>query len=121
MKTEPVTAARAVLVDDLEGLPGSSDGCDWVFLCAGDVWWVEDEVLYVERGDATTVAHRGYLVRAGDRVGRDRAQFDQDGVGGGSARVRWQRVAHDTVRRLAAGHRPWSTSLIKAGAGAGQW
>ncbi|MGW3788312.1 hypothetical protein ACWD5Z_27275 [Micromonospora chokoriensis] len=68
MKTEPVAAGRAELVDDLEGLPGSSDGCRLaltleapVFLRAGDVWWVEDEVLYVERGDAPTVAHRGCL------------------------------------------------------------
>ncbi|MET7866168.1 hypothetical protein [Micromonospora taraxaci] len=68
MKTEPVTAGRAELVDDLEGLPGSSGGCRLaltleapVFLRTGDVWWVEDEVLYVERGDAPTVAHRGCL------------------------------------------------------------
>ena len=66
--TEPVTAGRAELVDDLEGLPGSSDGCLLaltleapVFLSAGDVWWIEDEVLYVQRGDVPAMAHRGRL------------------------------------------------------------
>ncbi|WP_089016425.1 hypothetical protein [Micromonospora coriariae] len=66
--TEPVTAARVELVDDLEGLPGSSDGCLLAlsleaptFLCAGDVWWIENEVLYVQRGDGPAVAHRGRL------------------------------------------------------------
>ncbi|WP_456178369.1 hypothetical protein [Micromonospora sp. I033] len=56
--TEPITAGRAELVDDLEGLPGSSGGCLLaltldapVCLFAGDVWWVKDEVLYVQRGD----------------------------------------------------------------------
>ncbi|MGI5521737.1 hypothetical protein ACQEUX_12365 [Micromonospora sp. CA-259024] len=68
MRTEPVTARRMELVDDLEGLPGSSGGCllaltleDPVFLRVDDVWWVEDEVLYVRRGDAPGVAHRGRL------------------------------------------------------------
>ncbi|MFC3505267.1 hypothetical protein ACFOOK_30495 [Micromonospora krabiensis] len=66
--TEPVTAARAELVDDVAALPGSSGGCLLaltldapVFLFAGDVWWVEDEVLYVQRGDLPAVAHRGRL------------------------------------------------------------
>ncbi|MBQ0897428.1 hypothetical protein KBX37_30925 [Micromonospora sp. U56] len=68
MLTEPVTAGRMELVDDLEGLPGSSGGCLLaltlevpVFLRVGDVWWVEDEVLYVQRGDVPAVAHRGRL------------------------------------------------------------
>ncbi|MET8359324.1 hypothetical protein [Micromonospora sp. NPDC005171] len=66
--TEPVTADQAVLVVNLEGLPDSSGGCLLaltleapVFLRAGDVWWVEDEVLYVQRGDAPAVAHPGRL------------------------------------------------------------
>ncbi|MGC5288187.1 hypothetical protein [Micromonospora sp. DT231] len=67
--TEPVTAGRMELVDDLEGLPGSSGGCLLaltlelpVFLRVGDVWWVEDEVLYVQRGDVPVeAAHRGRL------------------------------------------------------------
>ncbi|MET8093507.1 hypothetical protein [Micromonospora sp. NPDC005220] len=68
MQTEPVTAGRAELVDGLEGLPGSSGGCRLaltlaspVLLRVGDVWWVEDEVLYVQRKDAPAVAHRGGL------------------------------------------------------------
>ncbi|MFI6260754.1 hypothetical protein [Micromonospora sp. NPDC051006] len=55
-------------MDDLEGLPGSSDGCLLalrleapVVLFADDVWWVEDEVLYVQHGDVPAVAHRGRL------------------------------------------------------------
>ncbi|MEV5210506.1 hypothetical protein AB0K35_23835 [Micromonospora sp. NPDC053740] len=66
--TEPVTAGRMELVDELEGLPGSSGGCLLaltlavpVFLCVGDVWWVEDEVLYVQRGEVPAVAHHGRL------------------------------------------------------------
>ncbi|MEV4489622.1 hypothetical protein AB0K04_05830 [Micromonospora coxensis] len=66
--TEPVAAGQMELVDDLERLPGSSDGCSLaltlevpVFLRVGDVWWVEDEVLYVQRGDAPAVVHRGCL------------------------------------------------------------
>ncbi|MET7752981.1 hypothetical protein [Micromonospora sp. NPDC005367] len=66
--TEPATAGRMELVDDLEGLPGSSGGCLLaltlevpVFLRVGDVWWVEDEVLYVQRGDVPAVAPRGRL------------------------------------------------------------
>ncbi|MCO1593785.1 hypothetical protein M8C17_01235 [Micromonospora sp. RHAY321] len=68
MVTKPVIAGRMELVDDLEGLPGSSGGCLFaltlevpVFLRVGDVWWVEDEVLYVQRGDVPAVAHRGRL------------------------------------------------------------
>ncbi|MFG1778607.1 hypothetical protein ACGFIG_19520 [Micromonospora sp. NPDC049048] len=66
--TEPVAADRMELVNDLEGLPGSSGGCLLalrlevpVCLRAGDVWWAEDEVLYVQRGDLPAVAHRGRL------------------------------------------------------------
>jgi hypothetical protein len=66
--TEPVTVDRMTLVDDLEELPGSSGGCRMalrlhapVVLRAGDVWWVEDEVLYVRHGDGPAVAHRGRL------------------------------------------------------------
>ncbi|MEV6371940.1 hypothetical protein [Micromonospora musae] len=66
--TESATAGRMELVNDLEGLPGSSDGCLLaltlevrVFLRVGDVWWDEDEVLYVQRGDVPAVAQRGRL------------------------------------------------------------
>lgn len=66
--TEPVTAGRMELVDDLKGLPGSSGGCLLaltlevpVFLRVGDVWWVEGEMLYVQRGEAPAVAHQGRL------------------------------------------------------------
>ncbi|WP_433652880.1 hypothetical protein ACQP2C_11900 [Micromonospora zamorensis] len=68
MMTEPVTAGRMELLDELEGLPGSSGGCLLaltlevpVFLRVGDVWWVEDEVLYVQRGEVPAVAYQGRL------------------------------------------------------------
>ncbi|MGK5440836.1 hypothetical protein ACSNN7_03260 [Micromonospora sp. URMC 105] len=66
--TEPVTVGRMELIDDLEGLPGGFDGCLLAltlevpaFLRVGDVWWVEDEMLYVQRGDVPAVAHPGRL------------------------------------------------------------
>ncbi|MEH0934529.1 hypothetical protein [Micromonospora psammae] len=68
MRTAPVTADRSVLVDDLEGLPGSAAGCvlaltlaSAVWIRAGDVWWVEDDVLHVRRGQRPPVAHAGCL------------------------------------------------------------
>ncbi|QLQ35589.1 hypothetical protein [Micromonospora robiginosa] len=59
---------RMRMVEHLEGLPGSSDGCLLAltlevptFLRVGDVWWVENAVMYVRRGDASPMAHRGRL------------------------------------------------------------
>ncbi|MEV4213611.1 hypothetical protein [Micromonospora sp. NPDC049662] len=68
MLTEPVSARRLQLIDDLEGLPGSSDGCLLaltldapIFVQVGDFWWVEDDALCVARGEGAPMLYRGRL------------------------------------------------------------